>query len=130
LAFKTKKVKTKYKNSALCLSEKLASFYTLRFIHKTVENNRSAGMKQIIFLLTLLLVGCNTTPSSDKSQEAVKSDSVEIEQLPTELFVEEREPKKNLYLNGIYEYDYPHDTEDMNENQYIAFKKEGDSIQT
>ena len=36
LAFKIEKVKTKHKNSALCLSEKLASFYTLRFIHKTV----------------------------------------------------------------------------------------------
>ncbi len=36
LAFKIEKIKTKYKNSALCLSEKLASFYTLRFIHKTV----------------------------------------------------------------------------------------------
>jgi len=36
LAFKNDKLKTKYKNSALCLSEKLVSFYTLRFIHKTV----------------------------------------------------------------------------------------------
>lgn len=26
-------IKTKYKNSAMCLSEKLASFYTLRFLY-------------------------------------------------------------------------------------------------
>ena len=37
LAFKMKKIK--YKKSALCLSEELASFYTLRFIHKTVAGN-------------------------------------------------------------------------------------------
>ncbi len=36
LAFKNDKLKTKYKNSALCLTEKSASFYTLHFIHKTV----------------------------------------------------------------------------------------------
>ncbi|MDA0177363.1 hypothetical protein OOZ35_07670 [Mesoflavibacter profundi] len=36
MAFKNDKLKTKYKNSALCLSEKLVSFYTLRFIHNTV----------------------------------------------------------------------------------------------
>ena len=33
---KNDKLKTKYKNSVLCESEKLVSFYTLRFIHKTV----------------------------------------------------------------------------------------------
>jgi hypothetical protein len=39
LAFKIDKLKTKYKNSALYLSEKLAFIYTLRFIHKTVAIN-------------------------------------------------------------------------------------------
>ncbi|AZJ31528.1 DUF3800 domain-containing protein [Tenacibaculum mesophilum] len=34
--FKKRELKTKYKNSALCLNEKLVSFYTLRSIHKTV----------------------------------------------------------------------------------------------
>ena len=37
LAFKVDKLKTKYKNSALCLTEKLVSFYTLRFIHKPLQ---------------------------------------------------------------------------------------------
>lgn len=33
------KNKTEYKNSALCQSEKLVSFYALRFIHKSVMLN-------------------------------------------------------------------------------------------
>ena len=39
MAFRIEKLKTKHKNSALCLSEKLVSFYTLRFIHNTVSGN-------------------------------------------------------------------------------------------
>ena len=44
MAFKIDKLKTKYKNSALCLSEKLASFYTQRFIHKTVRQHIQKAM--------------------------------------------------------------------------------------
>ncbi|MEP0367237.1 MAG: hypothetical protein ABJN36_05135 [Cyclobacteriaceae bacterium] len=58
----------------------------------------------------------------------MEADSVAIKQLPAELIEQEHEPKKKLYLNGIYEYDYPYDTKDMNENQYIAFNKKGDSV--
>jgi hypothetical protein len=86
-------------------------------------------MKQPIYLLILLLFGCNTTPKSDDPQETLKSDSAEIVELPTELLEQEPEPKKELYLNGIYEYDYPNDTKDMNENQFIAFQKNGDDIE-
>ena len=85
-------------------------------------------MNKPIYLLFLLLFGCNQAPKSDNTQEILKSDSVEIVELPVELIEQEPEPEKKLYLNGIYEYDYPHDTKDMNENQYIAFKKEGDSV--
>jgi hypothetical protein len=56
LAFKIEKIKTKYKNSALYSSEKSASFYTPRFIDKTVINNK---MKNIVFLTILVLGSCD-----------------------------------------------------------------------
>ena len=36
LAFKIERVRTKHKNLDQCLSEKLASFYTLHFIYETL----------------------------------------------------------------------------------------------
>lgn len=39
------KLKTKYKNSALCLSEKLVSFCKLRFIHKSVGTHQTTMTK-------------------------------------------------------------------------------------
>jgi hypothetical protein len=68
LAFKFDKIKTKHKNSALCYSEKLASFYTLRFIHNTVGkhtlNERTQmnkiekilGFGAIFFMLLRLII--------------------------------------------------------------------------
>jgi hypothetical protein len=40
------KNKTKNKNSALCLSEKLVSFCTLRFIHKSVASKLTKNEKK------------------------------------------------------------------------------------
>tara|TARA_Y100001949_G_C15937240_1_gene308486 strand:- start:160 stop:1122 length:963 start_codon:yes stop_codon:yes gene_type:complete len=87
-------------------------------------------MKQLFFLLILLLLGCTSKSDSTEQKLISELDSVKSEELViANLEQEEPQPKKKLYLNGIYEYDYPHDTEDMNENQYIAFKTEGDSVQ-
>jgi len=47
LAFKIDKLKTKYKNSALCQSEKIASFYTLRFIHKPLATRKKIKTYEI-----------------------------------------------------------------------------------
>jgi hypothetical protein len=85
-------------------------------------------MKSPIFLITILLFACNSQPNSKKAQQSIEADSVAVKQLPEELFEQEPETHRKLYLNGIYEYDYPYNTKDMNENQYIAFKKEGDSV--
>ena len=51
LAFKIDKLKTKYKNSARAKSEKLATIYTLRFIHKTVAINIELLLKLNISLI-------------------------------------------------------------------------------
>jgi hypothetical protein len=80
-------------------------------------------MKQPFYFLIFLLFGCTSKPSATEQKVISPPDTAEIEELK-----EETKPKKQLYLNGIYEYDYPHDTKDMNENQYIAFKKDGDSV--
>jgi hypothetical protein len=79
-------------------------------------------------LLVFLLFGCTSKPSSTEQKETSAPDTAKVEVVTQELVKEERKPQKQLYLNGIYEYDYPYDTKDMNENQYIAFKKDGDSI--
>lgn len=86
-------------------------------------------MNKVFFLLFFIfLFGCNS--ETKKSVEQVNSESNKMDSLPTRELVEYKsEPERKLYLNGIYEYDYPDDTEDMNENQYIAFNKNGDSVQ-
>ncbi len=75
------KLKTKYKNSALCLSKKLASFYTLRFIHNTFHtqtigkhfdatfrekshlvDKKIIMRKKLILLMSILtLISCSTS---------------------------------------------------------------------
>ena len=72
MAFKIEKVKTKHKNSALCQSEKLASFYTLRFIHKTVGNKLKMKHALNILLLILTLISC-------KNKSELKTEIAQIE---------------------------------------------------
>ena len=59
MAFKIEKVKTKYKNSALCLSEKLASFLHATFHTQTVTHKLLMKIKLIItiFLSLITILG-------------------------------------------------------------------------
>lgn len=74
------------------------------------------------------MFGCTSKPSSIEQKVTSALDMAKIEEVKLEPIEVELEPKKQLYLNGIYEYEYPHNTEDMNENQYIAFQKSGNSV--
>lgn len=86
-------------------------------------------MKQtFILLLFLTLIGCNSKPKENEQTDSNQTDSIKTEAISVEVLIEEPKPAKPLYLNGIYEYDYPQDTEDMNENQYIAFQKTEDEV--
>ncbi len=85
-------------------------------------------MKQPIYLLTLLILACNPTPSSNEQEMTSRSDTTEIEKPATKIAAKTKPQQNNLQLKGIYQYDYPNDTPDLNEDQYIAFKKEGDTL--
>jgi hypothetical protein len=91
-------------------------------------------MKQTFLFFLIVVTACTT--KSETSTENPKTKNEANVQLQTEKpiqkmeeVVEEQEkPELTLYLNGIYEYDYPYDTKDMNENQYVAFRKNGDTV--
>ncbi len=94
LAFKIDKLKTKYKNSTLCLSEKLASFYTLLFIHKTVVKHlkKLRNIKEILIKLTLILV-CQITFGQSEINGFVKSSITDLRPI-TDVYIEITNIKK------------------------------------
>lgn len=85
-------------------------------------------MKQLPLLLLSLLLGC--TSPTEKPNDVTNANPQKIENKTLiEVLKEDGEmPKQELYLNGIYEYDYLNNTVGMNENQYIAFLKESDDV--
>lgn len=85
-------------------------------------------MKQFSFLLLILFVSCGTSNQKSKEQIIEKTSEIKTDSAGLVSKKTEKKPKQKLYLNGIYEYDYPNDTQDMNENQYIAFSKKGDTV--
>ncbi|WP_152596641.1 hypothetical protein [Algibacter lectus] len=128
MAFRIKKLKTKYKNSALCLTENLVSIYTLRFIHKTVVSNLRKQETYIILIIFSLLIGCkdnkkeidfqNRKTNSEWSKIEYKERNVEFK-FPAKDYKIEHDTLKVDWLGNVHLQRWTFNTK--NEKNYPNF---------
>jgi hypothetical protein len=76
--------------------------------------------KSILFLYLIVFISCGSNQNKKKE---------EVGNTPSNSAMVDTNAKADLDVSGIYEFVYPYNTQNNNENHYIALKHDGDSME-